>query len=294
MRQSRWIALIGIASLAAAILAGCGSGGVPPAVGGDNPAAEPKVQEYVGDGGGSLKPWPPFVPLAAPADQAARQGYPLKFDVAPKKDRVPKKHISWYKLDNLTSTQTCLVCIQPTADEDADLYVMDGRGSGYGNGSGCIGYSVRLPSGATDQVTGGYAPDWVLFDSGATQGWPTAQVAVYGVNGDPRLKNYRIEAENVWSVAVNGGPASGSIAEYDSHWWQFNATNGTAYTVTLTANSGDPDLYVYQDEATEFVDSDESVGGGSVSFTATDTVRHIIRAYAWGSAANYNLDVTSP
>jgi len=293
MRQSQWIALIGIASLAAAILAGCGSGSGPPAVGGDSPAAEPKVQEYVGDGGGSLKPWPAFVPLPG-TDQAARQGYPLGFDVAPKKDRVPKKQISWYKLDNLTATQTCLVCIQPTANEDADLYVMDGRGSGYYDGSGCIAYSVRFPAGASDQISLGYAPDWVVFDSGATQGWPSAQVAVYGVDGDPRLKNYRIEAENVWGITVNGGGAGGSIEEYDSHWWQFDATNGTAYTVTLTATSGDPDLYVYQDRATEFVDSDTGVGGGSVSFTATDTVRHIIRVYAWGSAASYSLAVTSP
>jgi hypothetical protein len=245
--------------------------------------------EYVGDGGGSAKPWP--VGVAPPGDQASAVAALLRLDCAPLTGLTRRKLVNWYRLPAVAYTTTLLVCLQPTADEDADLYVVQGGGA-YPAGANTIGYSARLPTASGGAVTGGYAPDWVAFTGGPTSGYPAAQVDVYGCSTGTSAKHYRIEAHEVWTLPLGGG-CGGTLSQYQSHWWSVDAVNGTHYTLHLVANSGDPDVYVYQDKSAEFVGSSAAVGGGEVGFTAAETSKHFVRVYGF-SACGYGLTVTTP
>lgn len=280
-----------------AVVGGCGSNGVTPSDPGDTSLIG-KIREYVGDGHGGTKAWPASLPSPAAADHASRLPYRLEYGLAPREDRIRRRKISWYALPPTTvgaHPGAPVITLQPTANEDSDLFVLEGRGAYYWDGADSIGYSIRLPSPEPDQVASGYAPDWVAFDTGPTRGEPTAQIAVYGTPGDPPLRHYRIESDWAWELQVNGSSLRQAVAQYNSDWNFFEATSGVHYTVHMTAHSGDPDIFVYQDESTEFVDSDTGVGNASIGFTAGATCRHYIRAYGFAPANNDpEVWVTSP
>jgi hypothetical protein len=279
-----------------AVIGGCGSDGVLPSDPGDVPLTG-KIQEYVGDGHGGTKAWPALLPRPA-ADQASRLPYRLEYGLTPKENRIRRHRVNWYELPPTTvgaHPGAPVITLQPTANEDSDLFVIEGRGAYYWDGADSIAYSTRLPSPTPDQVAGGYAPDWVAFDTGATSGAPTAEIAVYGLPGDPVFRYYRIESDWAWELQVNGPSLRQAVAQYNSDWNFFEATSGVQYTVHMTAHNGDPDIYVYQDESTEFVDSDARIGGASITFTAGATCRHYIRAYGFAPANNDpEVWVTSP
>jgi hypothetical protein len=256
-----------------------------------------KIREYVGDGHGDTKEWPAPVPRPN-LDQASRLPYRLLYGLAPKPNRIRRHRVSWYELRPTTVGAypgAPVITLQPTANEDSDLFVIEGRGANYGDGADSIGYSTRLPSPEPDQVAGGYAPDWVAFDTGPTGGAPTAQIAVYGLPGDPIFRYYRIEADWAWELQVNGPSLRQAVTQYNSDWNFFEATSGTQYTVRMTDHNGDPDIFVYQDESTEFVAGDTGIGNASITFTAGATCRHYVRAYGYSSATNDpEVWVTSP
>ena len=160
------------------------------------------------------------------------------------------------------------------------------------------GYSVRTPSVAGDDAVDGYAPDWVAFTANATAG-PTAQVAVFG-GGTAGVKHYRIEADAVGTLPLTGTKRAGTVGSYESHWYRFQATSGTAYSVHLQTVDEDPDIYVYRDVATEYIGQASAWGAGheTVTFTADETGRHCVRVHAWGGggsgSAEYRAWVTSP
>ena len=241
---------------------------------------------------------PFFRPRGVAVVGASTDPTKLGYGLAPKVNRVRRNRVSWYELPPTTIAAhpgAPVITLQPTADEDADLFVLEGRGAYYWDGADDIDYSTRLPSGGTDTVAGGYAPDWVAFDTGATGGAPTAQIAVYGVASATTFKNYRIESDWAWELVVNGASLRQAVAQYNSDWNYFEATSGTQYTVHMTAHAGDPDIYVYRDVSTEFVASDVTTGNASISFTASRACRHYIRAYGYAAANNDpEVWVTSP
>ena len=232
-------------------------------------------------------------------DSAGTMPFRLRYGNPPKTQLVVRKRISWYDLPQTkvgAHLGMPVITVQPTANEDADLYVLEGSGADFGDGAGLIGSSTRLPS-ASGGIAGGYAPDWVAWEAGRTRGAPTAQVAVYGDVDDPAVrKHYLIETDWAWELQVDGTPLRpGGQVQFGSDWNFFEAHSGNPYTVHMTAHAGDPDLYVYGDESTEYVGGDATVGGGSVAFAATMTGRHFVRAYGFGPSNNdAEVWVTSP
>ncbi len=293
----RHLAYVTVILVILTAVGGCGSDGVMSSNPGDGPLMG-KIREYVGDGHGGTKSWPSFLPSPAAADHASRLPYRLEYGLTPKSNRIRRHGISWYALPPTTVSAhpgAPVITLQPTANEDSDLFVLEGRGAHYWDGADSIAYSIRLPAPEPDQVAGGYAPDWVAFDTGPTSGAPTAQIAVYGLAGDPPFRYYRIESDWAWELQVNGASIRQAVAQYNSDWNFFEATSGVRYTVHMTAHDGDPDIFVYQDESTEFVTSDTGTGNASRTFTATDTCRHYIRAYGFAAANNDpEVWVTSP
>jgi hypothetical protein len=284
---------LGAVLILAAVIGGCGSGGV-----GSTPdlPGMGKIREYVGDGGGSLKPWPAMLP-APNAEQPQALGTMLTLGANFLTNSVPRYQTNWYRLAPVPTKTIIVVTLQPTANEDSDLYVC--RGGVYEfEPHAYYGYSVRLPSVVGGDGVDGYAPDWVAFTRSPTAG-PAAQVAVFG-GGTAGTKHYRIEADAVALLPLTGAKRGGTLPPYDSHWYRFHATSGTAYSVHLQTVDEDPDIYVYQDAATEFVGKAVLYGAGheTVAFTASETVYHYVRVHAWGGggsgSAQYKVWVTSP
>ncbi len=299
MRLTKWMGVALTIVVFAALTSGCGSGGAVQVPAGGDAGAFAKIVEFRGDGGGSVKPWPAFIP-GGPTDQPMSKAPKLGLDQGFFTRAVPRRHISWYRIGQLAGAETVVVLLQPTAVEDADLYVLAGDGGTYhSGGAGLLGASTRAPT-ATGIEPGmfgaGLVPDWVAFDAGPTNKFPAAQVAVYGVDEAPKKKSYRVEACGAWALTVNG-PAAGSTAlkQYASNFWRFDATSGTQYTVNLAVTAGDPDIYVYEDVAHKYVDANAAVGGGTVVFTAASTGRHYMRVHGYsGTDSNYSVNVTSP
>ncbi len=285
------------AALTLAALLGCGSGPGNPG-GTADVSLTGKIQEYVGDGHGGTKLWPSVLPKPG-SDAAATMPFRLLYSLNPKPDRVVRKRISWYDLPKTKTSDLPgmpVVTLQPTADEDTDLFVFEGDAGDYYDGADILGFSDRYPTG-DGQVTDGYVPDWVAFGAGRTRGYPTAEIAVYGYGDDPSpTMDYFIEADWAWELTVDGSSLQpGAQVQYGSDWNYFWATSGNDYTVHMTAHNGDPDLYVYEDASSEYVGGDATVGGGSVSFTAATTGWHFFRIYGYGPSNNdAEVWVTSP
>lgn len=275
----------GSAVVAAVVLAGCGGAGLV------GVANEGRVGEFAGDGHNGVKALLEFAALA-PA-QMATQALPsaLVIGEAPLTGRTPARSINWYRVPPVSSSRRLLVTLQPTADEDTDLYLLSADGEAYRPEAACLGYSNRLPSGGDD--VDGYAPDWVAFDTGATAGRQAAQVAVCGVATGATPKHYRLECDPVWGLTVNGTSKSGSLAEHDSRWYQFTGQIGKDYRIIVGTSGGDPDTYAYQGDAKHFVAKHTVTGGGTVYLTAAANGTYFVRLYGF-RAGPYTVRVASP
>ena len=276
-------------------VSGCGSNSTPSAV---DQVLEPRIEEYVGDGGGSLKPWPDF--FAPPAADTATVVAPkLQFYASPKTGKVARKQVSWYRLQAITDADhgaDVVITLQPLAgDEDTDLFVLEGKAKDFDDGAYALASSRRAPS-ASDTITGGGAPDWVNINVLKSAGWPGGYVAVLGVNEVPAVKHFRIEMDPTLGVQANDPVRTASVARYDSVWYNFSGTAGTQYTVVLDdTGAGDPDVFIYGDGPTKFIGKDTSSGDASIPFTATETGAHYIRIYGYSANPNgYSIQVTSP
>ncbi len=281
-------AAVALATLAAG---GCGSGG-----GASDQPGMGKIREYVGDGGGSLKPWPTTLPEPGP-ERPEALGTLLVLGDRFLTNTVPRYETNWYRLGSMASKTVIVVTLQPTANEDSDLYVC--RGGPYDfEPHAYYGYSVRTPDGGAPDPVDGYAPDWVAFTANASAA-PAAQVAVFG-GGTAGVKHYRIEADAVTPLPLTGSKRGGTVGSYESRWYRFGATSGTAYSVHLQTIDEDPDMYVYGNAATKFVGSAVLFGAGqeTVAFTAAETSTHYVRVHAWGGggsgSAEYKVWVTQP
>ena len=276
-------------------LSGCSSSSTEPPI---DQVLEPRIAEYVGDGGGSLKPWPDFLgPIAV--DSPSVVAPKLKMGAPPKTGKVARKQVSWYRLGAMQGLDVggvtdVLVTLQPTADEDTDLYVLEGKAKGFDDDAGLIASSRRAPA-SPDAIGLGHAPDWSRVLTTNTAGWPIGHVAILGVNEEPAVKHFRIEADGLSWVPVGGGPDGSTAIQYDSHWWTFAATSGNQYTVAMKVTAGDPDIFLYEDEATEFITKDTGTGDAALVFTATWSGWHVVRVYGYSTNPNgYTIEVTSP
>ena len=276
-------------------VSGCGSNSTPSAI---DQVLEPRIDEYVGDGGGSLKPWPDFLgPLGH--DSPSVVAPKLKYGDPPKTGKVARKQVSWYRLQAISRQDNgaeAIITLQPLAgDEDTDLFVLEGRANNFDDGADALVFSRRAPS-ASDTITGGGAPDWVCRTMLSSAGWPGGHVAVLGVNEVPAVKHFRIEMDPTLGVQANDPVRTASVARYDSVWYNFSGTAGTQYTVVLDdTGAGDPDVFIYGDGPTKFIGKDTSSGDASIPFTATETGAHYIRIYGYSANPNgYSIEVTSP
>ena len=288
-----WVVLLFVG--VAICLSGCGSNATEPAI---DQVLEPRIAEYVGDGGGSLKPWPNLLALTA-FDSPSVTGSKLKVVDQPKTGKVPRKQVSWYRAQAIkepSGSMHVVVTLQPTVgNEDSDLFVLEGKAKNFNDGADTLKYSRRAPT-EPDTIIGGGAPDWVQIDLTNTAGWPGAHVAVLGANNVPAVKHFRIEIDEIFVVTANGSGINGGTGQHDSLWYALQATAGTNYTVSMQdTGAGDPDCFVYGDAATKFIGKDTSAGHASIPFTASETGMHFIRIYGYGSGtSDYRLQVSSP
>jgi hypothetical protein len=277
--------------LAGAItLTGCGGSDG----GSDGSALAPldKISEYLGDGHNGAKPLLDGLEPAPTGLDTQALPTALVIEAPPLTGRTPAKNINWYRVPPVSATRELLVTLQPTADEDSDLYLLSADGETYSPKAACLGYSNRLPAGGDD--VNGYAPDWAAFTTPNSQGRQSAQVAVYGMATGATPKHYRVECDPVWGLTVNGVTKGGSLTLYDSHWYRFAGQAGTDYDVMLQAISGDPDTYVYQGDATHFIAKDTQVGSGtSVGFTAAVDGYYYVRVHGF-NAGSYEVGIASP
>ena len=195
--------------------------------------------------------------------------------------------IYWYRLLADTSTKRWVVTLQPTVGEDSDLRIFQMTGS---KGTWTeLGKSLRSHStGYSDSVRGGYNPDWVAFQAGSGR---ETHVAVYGVTGGATPKHYRIEADLVPDLVLNTPTAETYAYHYNSVWYRIHAYSGYHYTLSLAANSGDPDMYLYKATSSGFAYKSAVTGGGTLRFTPSITADYYVRVYGY-SSGRFTLRLT--
>ena len=295
MRQAIGFVGAGLLVATLVVLAGCGSTSVSDGVVADH-GGSLKIVEYVGDGHGGTKPL--LFPLAespvpsavvTPQAGATLLNYGANYTYT----NVAAKAINWYYLPKLTAAATVLVTMQPAHSKDADLYLLNGRGN-LNDGMECVAYSNRSPGSGVDvPAAGGWAPDWAAYASAASDDWPAAYVACYGYPGDTGARYFRLEADLVEALTVNGATLNGSLGVGQSAWYVFPATTGLACRVGIAALSGDPDIYIYNGNADGFVQMLTGTGSAYSGFTATATASHYVRVYA-ASTCTYGIRVLQP
>ena len=186
--------------------------------------------------------------------------------------------IYWYRLLADTSTKRWVVTLQPTAGEDSDLRILQ-MTSRKGTWTE-LRKSIRSHStGYSDSVRGGYNPDWVAFQAGSGR---ETHVAVYGVTAGNNY--YRIEADLVPDLVLNTPTAETYAYHYNSVWYRIHAYSGYHYTLSLAANSGDPDMYLYKATSTGYVGKSAVTGGGTLNFTSSTTADYYVRVYGYSSS----------
>ena len=258
-----------------------------------------KIQEYVGDGHGGTKPWPSFLPRSgSPAQPVTTQvaAPALAHYAAYVTDSVEQMNVSWYRLPAVSTATTWVVTVQPTANRDSDLYMIEGNAAAFGDGANYRGSSNRLPTASGELTRGvGYAPDWAyMTTTGSTAGHPSAFIAVYGVP-DLNLgsRPLRIEADIAGNLYPNGSARAGSLAAGNSLWFYFYGLGSSQYTVKLSAVQGDPDLYVYGQRSIDFLGKDTNAGNGQFAFTSPTDKFYFVRVYAY-NGCKYALRVLRP
>jgi len=203
----------------------------------------------------------------------------LRLGEKPFQDGVPGKGVNWYRIPPVGADRPLVVTLQPIGGDDSDLYLFPGSGALYGSGATCLGSSSRLPAGGGDRLPSGFAPDWVVLEAKASQGWPTTQVAVWGVPGGfPPKKRYFIECDPVWGLTIDGPMKGGTLAPRDSHWCRFKVKAGHKYWISVTYYSAVVHvmLYVYLERATRFIAGNTPP---VVSFTAEQSGTCYLRVY---------------
>ena len=296
MRQAIRIASAALLVGVLLALVGCSSNTTSEAVPTDSGQTF-KIAEYVGDGNSGTK-LPLFPLLGSPVASAVvlpeAAGTALNYGANYVTTNVYPTAINWYYLPKVSATTPVIVTMQPVHDRDADLYLLSGTGPSTGGGLACLASSIRTPSGSADDAPAGvgYAPDWAFYNFSASD-WPAAHIACYGVNSGSGARYFRLEADIVQGLTVNGGLLEGSLGAGQSAWYVFATTNGLAYRVGLAALSGDPDIYVYTTNSSGFMVKNTATGGGYASFTATATASHFVRVYAF-SACTYRIRVLQP
>jgi len=183
----------------------------------------------------------------------------------------------------LTQGPRYVVTLQPTAsDEDCDLQVFRPAASGRAP----LGVSRRGHSGATVATA-----DWVSFLSQDTGPHPI-QVWAYSPTTPTDPNNFRLEVDEATQCALDYSGSS-TVARNDSRWYWFEATSGSAYTVTLTPSSGNADLYVYGATSDKpRGSSTNATGADTVTFTARATGPHHVRVYGV-NACSYSLSIAT-
>jgi len=278
-----------------AVVVGCSSSDPgPPNQSGGIPTF--KIDEYVGDGNGATKP-SPFAALSGDAVSAVAT--PLGWGKPPQVRTTTTWRINWFRLPAGNVNSPVIITMQPTADEDADLYILKGGAHQFLDPDGAVlGSSVRAPSLGSDPVFG-YVPDWVAIIPGAQGALPCAQVAAYGVDQAYSTQHFTLEADKTRGCVPNGGnfvitPGQQPLA--DSLWFRFNAKAGTQYTVWVYGvfPGCDPDLYVYGSASTEFVGKSTGMTDESVTFTASHSDWHYARVYGLSPTQQYKFRVDSP
>lgn len=281
MPVSRLLGLCFAGVLLTVLLAGCGGSGQVLERAGE-------VAEYVGDGHNGTKSLPDLLGLSRSVLQTQAVATALRLGEPPLLQRVPAKSVNWYRIPAVGVDRPLLVTLQPTADEDSDLYLFPGSATGYGSGATCLGASNRLPLGNIDRPAG-YAPDWVALEATDSKGWPTAQVAVWGAPGGATPKHYRLECDPVWGLTVDGSAKGGTLTYRDSHWYRFPIKAGHSYWVNREYLSADGrcSMYAYLGRATRYL------GAGALpQLTATETGTCYLRMYGYTTAAcPYTVDV---
>jgi len=236
-----------------------------------------KIREYVGDGHGGTKP--PIFGGPTEADSPASLGNLLGWGGAPLSRTVPEWQVNWFRLPAVNTKNPVICTLQPTANEDADLYLLNGDPRALQDGDGLLGWSDRSPVGSADGVAS-LAPDWVAFVPGYTGSHPAALAAVYGYAGTGNAKPFTVEADRPKQLIADGSSNTIAIQEQESQWFWFQPRRGQSYSIVLeNVTQGDPDLFVYGDRSTRYVGSDTSVGDGTVSFTAEYEGRYYARVY---------------
>lgn len=280
------VGVVVLVVLCVVLLPGCGgSGNTAPGVN----EAGLKIREFAGVGYTGVKP----SPFPLPDDgqmQTQSVASKLALNQVPLSGLVPPALINWYRIPPVTNSQSVVVTVQPTENKDSDLFAFEaGVGGVYADNMLTLGFSRRTPTDDYD-----YSPDWASFGVTGGTGLPVANIAVNGFQNEAGDKHYKVEADVLRTVVVNGPAKTGSVVASDSHWYQFGDTNGVHYTITGTAVTGDPDIYVYQGNSAGFIGSANGIGSGSVPFTATATGTVFVRVYGFNGSNNYSLTVTSP
>lgn len=283
----------GLLMFAACCLWGCGGTGTAT----DQSAPIAPVAEYVGDGHHGTKPVLGFGGLGAVLAQPQAMAELLGIGGRPITSTVLATHTNWFRLPKLTTSTLTVVMLQPTADEDADLYLLKGNGGTYAGGAGSLGHSNRLPTGG--DAVNGFAPDWVARNFAPTAGYPAAQVAVYGAPGGPATKHFYLEADPVTDLVPNGADSTRMITAGYSDWYR--VTSGAIpldVSVHLNQMSTETSLFLYKNDALGFLIStpaDLPTGQISVGFHCDPGDAYFIRVYAYGTwRSEYGLSATSP
>ncbi len=288
-RQFVWVYFV-VAAVVAVVLAGCGGNAIgPPAGGGDDTVTTYKIDEYVGDGGGA-KTTPELTSgevTPAGGDTTLAPGAPVRWGT------VPYRRTQWYSFMAKSGRQ--LVTLQPLEESDPDLYLLAPTGNAPYDIE-CLEFSNRgLPG-----EFYGLAPDWVCYNFREVFTL-RFNVAVFGYGKPPgNLNPYTIEMDIPGAIAAGGAVNGIPLGAGDSDWYHIVVAPGLPYTVNVVAVAGigDPDLYVYGENSTQFVASSTLAGNDSVSFTAypgymEDGQWYHVRVYGF-SACTYNINVTSP
>lgn len=293
--MARVLAFLGAGALLAVLLAGCGgSGSALPGPSDVFPTA--RIIEYVGDGHGGTKPFPPILQSMVEEVRTQAMGTMLKLGGVRKKEKVQRRLVNWAYVEPVADTDVVIVvtcqpwCVRDPGDPD--LYVLDPYPDWpHGGHLGVYGYSDRLPSEPPNPVCC-YAPDWVAFEPQRTDPYPAAQVAVYGYPPDV-WSRFHLEADIVTALQVDGPTVTKVLGQRQSHWFMFDATGGTTYRVDVDCLKGDPDFYVYEGDSSHYLDGRAGPGGGFVPVTPSATGRCFIRVYAapTGTTTKYAVRV---
>ncbi len=165
---------------------------------------------------------------------------------------------------------------------DPDLTVYDPNRSTVG--------SSAAGTGVTDRVT--FTASYTGYYYARVYGYSSAGYSISVTSGGGGGGGCSSGSSFDCAYTLSGS-TSGSVSQGQSIYYQFYASAGTSYTVTLTPSYGDPDLTVYDPYRNTVGSSAAGTGvTDQVTFTASYTGYYYARVYGY-SSAGYSLSVTS-